>query len=125
MLGNVAITNPGLVARPHSETGMPMAYLDVPSGADLRTKQTLVKALYEALNEAYPFPDDTRIFLREWPGETCARTDSSIQNRSGRCSPFMPTRVSMKFAPAPHGGPIPDPSVPRQHQGSTELSAAN
>jgi hypothetical protein len=23
--------------------------------------------MHEALREAYPFPDDTRIFLREWP----------------------------------------------------------
>jgi len=26
-----------------------------------------VTAVYEALKVAYPFPDDTRIFLREWP----------------------------------------------------------
>jgi hypothetical protein len=45
---------------------MPIAYLDVPAGADLVTKQELVKALYEALHEVWPFPDDTRIFLREW-----------------------------------------------------------
>lgn len=25
-----------------------------------------MKAMYEALREAYPFPDDHRIFLREW-----------------------------------------------------------
>jgi len=25
-----------------------------------------VKAMYDALHEAYPFPDDHRIFLREW-----------------------------------------------------------
>jgi hypothetical protein len=52
---------------------MPIAYLDVPTGADVRRKKTLVKALYEALHEAYPFPDDTRIFLREWPGENLSQ----------------------------------------------------
>jgi hypothetical protein len=52
---------------------MPVAYLDVPTGADVKTKQTLVKALYEALHEAYPFPEDTRIFLREWPGENLSQ----------------------------------------------------
>lgn len=52
---------------------MPIAYLDVPTGADLGTKRKLVKALYEALHEAYPFPDDTRIFLREWPGENLSQ----------------------------------------------------
>lgn len=46
---------------------MPIAYLDVPTGADLSTKRELVKAIYEALHEVYPFPDDTRVFLREWP----------------------------------------------------------
>jgi hypothetical protein len=46
---------------------MPIGYLDVPTGADLDTKRELVKEMYEALHEAYPFPDDTRIFLREWP----------------------------------------------------------
>jgi hypothetical protein len=45
---------------------MPIAYLDVPAGADLTTKRELVRALYAALYEVYPFPDDTRIFLREW-----------------------------------------------------------
>jgi hypothetical protein len=46
---------------------MPIAYLDVPPSADLSVKKKLVKALYEALHEAYPFPDDHRIFLRERP----------------------------------------------------------
>ncbi len=26
-----------------------------------------MKRIYDALHEAYPFPDDVRIFLREWP----------------------------------------------------------
>jgi hypothetical protein len=52
---------------------MPVAYLDVPTGADVRKKKILVKALYDALHEAYPFPDDTRIFLREWPGENLSQ----------------------------------------------------
>lgn len=46
---------------------MPIAYLDVPTGADVNKKRQLVSALYEALREVWPFPDDTRIFLREWP----------------------------------------------------------
>jgi hypothetical protein len=33
---------------------MPIGYLDVPTGADLSRKRELVKALYEALHEAYP-----------------------------------------------------------------------
>lgn len=52
---------------------MPIAYLDVPAGADTRRKRTLVRALYDAIHEAYPFPDDTRIFLREWSGENLSR----------------------------------------------------
>lgn len=46
---------------------MPVAYLDVPTGVELGAKTTLVKAIYDALHEAWPFPDDVRIFLREWP----------------------------------------------------------
>ncbi|MEV6877806.1 hypothetical protein [Amycolatopsis sp. NPDC051128] len=46
---------------------MPVGYLDVPAGADVDTKKTLVKEIYDAMREVYPFPDDTRIFLREWP----------------------------------------------------------
>jgi phenylpyruvate tautomerase PptA (4-oxalocrotonate tautomerase family) len=46
---------------------MPVGYLDVPAGAGLDRKRELVKAIYDAMHEAYPFPDDTRIFLREWP----------------------------------------------------------
>lgn len=46
---------------------MPIGYLDVPLGADLTRKRELVKAMYDALHEAWPFPDDVRIFVREWP----------------------------------------------------------
>jgi hypothetical protein len=53
---------------------MPIGYLDTPAGLDLGKKRELVKAMYVALNEAFPFPDDVRIFLREWP------TDSVSQN---------------------------------------------
>jgi hypothetical protein len=46
---------------------MPIGYLDVPAGVDTDKKRTLMKAMYGALHEAWPFPDDVRIFLREWP----------------------------------------------------------
>ncbi|HEY6270562.1 MAG TPA: hypothetical protein VIX19_01060 [Terriglobales bacterium] len=46
---------------------MPTAYLDVPEGIQIEEKKELVKGLYEALREAYPFPPDHRIFVREWP----------------------------------------------------------
>ena len=46
---------------------MPIAYLDVPAGLQSDGKKQLVAAIYGALAEAYPFPDDHRIFLREWP----------------------------------------------------------
>lgn len=55
---------------------MPVAYLDVPTGADISTKQKMVTALYNAMHEAYPFPDDTRIFLREWPLENVSQNGS-------------------------------------------------
>jgi phenylpyruvate tautomerase PptA (4-oxalocrotonate tautomerase family) len=46
---------------------MPTAYLDVPEGIQIEEKKNLVSGLYEALKEAYPFPPDHRIFVREWP----------------------------------------------------------
>jgi hypothetical protein len=55
------------------ENDMPIGYLDVPTGLDVSGRRALVKAMYEALREAYPFPDDTRIFLREWPGDSVSQ----------------------------------------------------
>jgi phenylpyruvate tautomerase PptA (4-oxalocrotonate tautomerase family) len=52
---------------------MPIGYLDVPTGADANQKKELVKAMYAALHEAWPFPDDVRIFLREWPLESVSQ----------------------------------------------------
>jgi phenylpyruvate tautomerase PptA (4-oxalocrotonate tautomerase family) len=46
---------------------MPIAYLDVPDGIQIDEKKKLAKEIYDALHEAYPFPDDVRIFIREWP----------------------------------------------------------
>jgi hypothetical protein len=63
---------------------VPIGYLDVPAGLDLGKKRDLVKAMYEALSEAYPFPDDTRIFLREWP------LDSVSQNGLLGSEPIRP-----------------------------------
>jgi phenylpyruvate tautomerase PptA (4-oxalocrotonate tautomerase family) len=63
---------------------MPIGYLDVPTGADLATKRELVKAIYDAMHEVYPFPDDTRIFLREWP------LDSVSQNGRLGSEPARP-----------------------------------
>ena len=46
---------------------MPIAHLDVPEGVEIEEKKELVKGIYEALREAYPFPPDHRIYVREWP----------------------------------------------------------
>ncbi|TCC47370.1 hypothetical protein E0H73_43310 [Kribbella pittospori] len=67
---------------------MPVTYLDVPAGADLETKRELVHELYVALKEAYPFPDDTRIFIREWPPESVS------QNGVLGSEPFRPAFVA-------------------------------
>jgi hypothetical protein len=52
---------------------MPIGYLDVPTGVDVDSKRELVKAMYAALHEAWPFPDDVRIFLRDWPLESVSQ----------------------------------------------------
>jgi phenylpyruvate tautomerase PptA (4-oxalocrotonate tautomerase family) len=66
---------------------VPIGYLDVPTGADRKKKEDLVKAMYEAMHEAYPFPDDTRIFLREWP------LDSVSQNGQLGSEPARPVFI--------------------------------
>lgn len=52
---------------------MPVTYLDGADGIGIDEKTKLVKSMYEALHEAYPFPDDVRIFLREWPLESVSQ----------------------------------------------------
>lgn len=66
---------------------MPVGYLDVPTGVDVGRKRELVKVIYDALHEAYPFPDDTRIFLREWP------LDSVSQNGLLGSEPARPVFI--------------------------------
>ena len=38
----------------------------VPEGIEIEVKRELVKDIYEAMLEAYPFPPDHRIYMREW-----------------------------------------------------------
>jgi len=63
---------------------MPIGYLDVPTGADAGRKRELIRAMYGALHEAWPFPDDVRIFIREWP------LDSVSQNGVLGSEPVRP-----------------------------------
>jgi hypothetical protein len=63
---------------------MPIGYLDVPTGADAGRKRELMRAMYGALHEAWPFPDDVRIFIREWP------LDSVSQNGVLGSEPVRP-----------------------------------
>ena len=52
---------------------MPVAYLDVPEGSPPAEKKKMFTRIYEALSEAYPFPPDHRIFLREWALESVSQ----------------------------------------------------
>jgi len=52
---------------------MPIAYLDVPRGIQTDAKKKMLKRIYDGLNEAYPFPPDHRVFLREWPLESVSQ----------------------------------------------------
>ena len=52
---------------------MPLAYLDVPEGIEIEDKKELVKSIYEALREAYPYPPEHRIFVREWPADSVSQ----------------------------------------------------
>jgi len=42
---------------------MPITYLDVPEGIRTEGINKLVGAIYAALHEAYPYPDDVRKLL--------------------------------------------------------------
>jgi hypothetical protein len=70
---------------------MAIAYLDVPEGIEIEGKKELVKSIYEAINEAYPFPHDHRIFVHEWP------VDSVSQN--GQLGSEPPRPVFQIHAP--------------------------
>ena len=63
---------------------MPITYLDVPKGIRIEEKNKLAKAICPALHEAYPYPDDVRIFLREW------RPDSVSQDGQLGSEPVRP-----------------------------------
>lgn len=75
---------------------MPIGYLDVPTGLDRDSKADLVRAMYDAMHEVYPFPDDTRIFLREWS------LDSVSQNGQLGSEPARPVFVMH----VPEGGDV-------------------
>jgi len=62
---------------------MPIAYLDVPQGILIEEKRKLVKGVYDALHGAYPFPDDVRIFLREWPLDSVSQ-DGRLDSEPAR-----------------------------------------
>lgn len=42
-------------------------------GNSPRSKEGAVREIYQALNEAYPFPPDHRIFVNEWPLESVSQ----------------------------------------------------
>jgi hypothetical protein len=76
---------------------MPIAYLDVPQGIHAEGKKKLVRGIYNALNEAYPFPPDHRIFLREWPLESVSQ-DGQLGSETPRpaCLLHAPQGVSIE-----------------------------
>jgi phenylpyruvate tautomerase PptA (4-oxalocrotonate tautomerase family) len=76
---------------------MPIAYLDVPEGIQTEEKKKLVKGIYDALNLAYPFPPDHRIFVREWPLESVSQ-DGQLGSEPPRpaCLLHAPQGVSVE-----------------------------
>jgi hypothetical protein len=76
-------------------------------------QERLVKDMYDAIHEAFPFPDDTRIFLREWPGENVSqngvldpepvdRSHLPGRHRTGRRCSRRQTRSPNTAAPTEH-----------------------
>ena len=73
---------------------MPITNLDVAKGIRIEEKNKLVKAICAALHEAYQYPDDVRIFLREW------RPDSVSQDgQLGKSTPLTVWRSMAAFIP--------------------------
>ena len=73
---------------------MPITYLDVPKGIRIEEENKLVKAICAALHEAHPYPDDVRIFLREW------RPDSVSQDgQLGKSTPLTVWRSMAAVIP--------------------------
>jgi hypothetical protein len=56
---------------------MPVFTIEAPTGAGPKTKQEMMKAIHDALDEAYHFPD-TRGWLREYPAENVSQ-DGRVQ----------------------------------------------
>jgi phenylpyruvate tautomerase PptA (4-oxalocrotonate tautomerase family) len=100
---------------------MPVGYLDVPAGVDINGKRELVRAMYEALSEAYPFPDDHRIFLREWPAENVsqngllgsepARPVFTVHVPQGAKAEAKRTMAKKINAALAHAYPLPDIAI--------------
>src|SRR5215471_6307591 len=51
---------------------MPVAYIDIPTGANDGAKKKIFSEMYEAIHEAWPIPD-TRVLLREWSDEAVSQ----------------------------------------------------
>ena len=62
---------------------MPITYLDGLEGIRMEGKRKLVGRIYAALHEAYPYPDDVRIFLREWRPDS-VRQDGQLASEPAR-----------------------------------------
>lgn len=52
---------------------MPRLTSRCPEGLTVERKRELVRRVYDARHEAYPFPDDVRIFIREWPADNVSQ----------------------------------------------------
>ena len=55
---------------------MPQFFIEAPEGVQPAAKQTMMRAITDAIDEAYPIPD-VRVWLREYPEDNVA-TDGRI-----------------------------------------------
>ena len=51
---------------------MPVAYIDIPTGANDGAKKKIFSDMYEAIHEAWPIPD-TRVLIREWSDQAVSQ----------------------------------------------------
>jgi len=72
---------------------MPVAYLDLPAGAAVDAKQTLLREVAEFVHEAYLIPD-TRVVIREWGPDQISIDGSLSRPLRPICNFFVPPGLS-------------------------------
>ena len=75
---------------------MPIAYLDVHEGIEIEEKKVLVKGIHDAMQEAYPFGGDHRVYVREWPFDSVSQDGQVGWERPRLVFQFLGPRLAIE-----------------------------